>query len=214
MTKRHHLNYENSFLKQKIILLENEVQELNKTQQAKGSQHANTLIFLQQKNSELAKALLDKTKEIVILQTNIHKQNRRMLYNNGDNLEDNESIDTEENEDRYIKPTSMPPPPPTKPRGWGYNHHNHHQHPWNKYHWNKYPWHGYPWYKYPYDYDNNNDDDNDFKLYRDISGNPQCQPRSIGEFDNPFLHGKYDERDIVIPIKKPTHYIPPARPNS
>ena len=235
MTRKHqhHLNYENSLLKQKLQQLEYELHEINKTQSSKSNQHASTLIFLQNKNSELTKALLDKTKDVVKLQTQVHKhkQAQRMLYN-GDDLDDIASISTEDSDDRDVKPpvsTTVPPmtitpqpihPHPTKPKGWWHGHY-HHPHP--------HPHHHYGWYGYPYLFDD------EFGRYRDMSGNiphnppahynpsmphraphpqrPPLKPRSIGHFDNPFLSGEYEERDIVIPIKKPSHVIPPAKPH-
>jgi len=201
-----HLTYENSLLIQKVLYLEHQLQELNKTHSSKTNQHANTLIFLQHKNSELTKALLDKTKEVVVLQTKIHKNNQRFLYNNGDDLEDIESIDTDDYCDERALPPNKPtiytpvqpitiiPQPihPPKPKGW-WGHHRPHPHPYH-YH------HGHLW-------------------HRDMSGNPYHhppypKPRNISEFDNPFIYGEYDERDIVLPMKKPTHFIPPARPHS
>lgn len=241
MTRKHqhHLNYENSLLKQKLQQLEYELHEINKSQSSKSNQHASTLIFLQNKNSELTKALLDKTKDVVKLQTQIHKhkQAQRMLYN-GDELEDSVSISTEDSDERDVKPqisTTVPPmtitpqhipPHPTKPKGWWHGHGHYHR-----------PHHHHGWYGYPYLFDD------EFGLYRDISGNvpphtyhapapyhpsmpihrapqpqgpphhPPLKPRSIGHFDNPFLFGEYDERDIVLPIKKPSHVIPPAKPH-
>jgi len=172
MTRKYHhqLNYENSLLKQKLQQLEYELHEINKSQSSKSNQHANTLIFLQNKNSELTKALLDKTKDVVKLQTQIHKhkQTQRMLYN-GDDLEDSASISTEDSEERDVNPkiyTTLPPmtitPQPIhpKPKGWWHGHHHYHR-----------P-HHHGWYGYPYLFDD------EFGPYRDMSGNHSMPHRT------------------------------------
>ena len=216
--QHHHLTYENQLLKQRVQQLEYEIQELTQTKSSQSNQHTNTLMILQHKNSELTKALLDKTKDVVKLQTMIHKQNTRDFYNNGDDLEDTDSTSSEDRDVKIYGPVpsiSLIPqpivPPPSKPKGLGPHHHRwgryggYGGHGWNRWHgWNggKY---GYPWFW-----------DDDYKLYRDMSGNthphPQLKTRSIGNFDNPFLHGNQNEREFVVPIQKPTYVIPPAKP--
>jgi len=152
----------------------------------------------------------------------IHKQNTRDFYNNGDDLEDTDSTSSEDRDVKIYGPVpsiSLIPqpivPPPSKPKGLGPHHRwgrygGYGGHGWNRWHrwhgWNggKY---GYPWFW-----------DDDYKLYRDMSGNthphPQLKTRSIGNFDNPFLHGNQNEREFVVPIQKPTYVIPPAKPPS
>jgi len=250
MTRKHHhhhLTYENQLLKQRVQQLEHEIQELTQTNSSQSNHHTNTLMFLQHKNSELTKALLDKTKDVVKLQTTIHRQKQKPYPIRGGVQLDTESSSSSEDEDRDVKPVTynplpsmtlipepiVPPPHhPPKPKGLGRHHrwgrhgghgdwghgnwghgnwgHGDWGHGWNR-------WYGYPWFL---------EDDDDFKLYRDVSGNthphayphsipphPKIKPRSIGNFNNPFLSGNYDEREFVVPIKKPTHVIPPAKPH-
>jgi hypothetical protein len=233
MTRKHHhhLTYENQLLKQKVQQLEYEIQELTQTKSSQSNHHTNTLMFLQHKNSELTRALLDKTKDVVKLQTTIHNQKQKPYPTRiGVQLDSESSSSSSEDETRDVKPVTygplpsmniipqpiVPPPHhPSKPKGLG------HRHRWGRHgghgsHGMYGGWYGYPWFL---------EEDDDYRLYRDMSGNtqphayphsmpphPKIKPRSIGHFENPFLSGSYDEREFVVPIKKPTHVIPPAKP--
>lgn len=222
----YHLATENCLLKQKytelterIQLLEAEIQELRTQSNTKNTHHANTLIFLQNKNSELYKTLLEKTNENVKIQ----KPNHPKYYENGDYLRDSDSDSDEERAIPPVRPLQpVPPisiiPHPIKPkdmdRHWGHHGGNH----WGGHHWghnNHYPY----WWRHN---------------YRDISGNmnyqipphktptypPYNQPiypyhkppqQSLKDFVNPLLSFEEFDRVFTPPSpKKPTYFIPPA----
>lgn len=222
----YHLATENCLLKQKytelterIQLLEAEIQELRTQSNTKNTHHANTLIFLQNKNSELYKALLEKTNENV----KKPKPNYPKYYENGDYLSDSDSDSDGERAMPPVRPPQpVPPisiiPQPIKPKDmdrrwghhWGGNHHG-----WNNWGYNNH----FPFWKHHY--------------YRDVSGNinykipppkipnypPHNQPiypyhkppqQSLKDFVNPLLSLEDFERAYKPQLQKPTHFIPPA----
>lgn len=207
---QYHLANENCLLKQKyteltekIQLLDAEIQELRTRSGEKNNHHANTLLFLQTKNSELSKALLEKTND------NMKLQNQ--LYINKPGSQTSYNIDfSDEPKELPVPPGYHPVPPihiiPTHQgqpkdidRHWRYHGGHHHG------------GHSFPFY-------------HDYYLYRDISGNihhpiHKSPPhptypgnkkpnQTLKEFDNPLLHNY--ERAYKPPQKKPTHFIPPA----
>lgn len=196
-------------LEEKIQLLEAENQELQIQANTKNTHHANTLIFLQNKNSELYKALLEKMNENVKKQ----KPNNLNYYENGDYLSDSDSDSDEERKITPVPPISIIPQP-IKPkdmdRHWGGG--------WGRYRYNNH-YNRYPFWKHHY--------------YRDISGNmnyqipphktptypphnypiyPYHKPpqQSTKDFVNPLLSFEEFQRGYKPSSTNPTHFIPPA----
>lgn len=196
----YHLINENQFfkqnhteLKEKIQLLEAELEELKSQINMKNNHHANTLFFLQSKNSELSKALLEKTNDNMKLQKQIYTNTpfSKKTYNNGDFLNGEERVIP--HHPQQMPNISIIPTHPTHPKDFDRIRRHHGRY-----------YGGYPFF-----------DDDDFYLYRDISANIHHHPiqkppkQSLKDFVNPLLSFEEFQR-VYKPPKKPTHYIPPA----
>lgn len=198
---------ENSLLKQKyteliekLQLLEAENQELRNQSNTKNTHHANTLIFLQNKNSELYKALLEKTNETV----KKPKPNYPKYYENGDYLSDS---DSDSDEERAMPPISIIPHP-IKPkdmdRHWSRHHYHNHNH---------YPY----WWRHNYrDISGNMHTLPPHKTATYPIHNQPIYPyhkppqQSLKDFVNPLLSLEEFEQAYKPKLQKPTHFIPPA----